>query len=452
MASGTYTATTLSQALTVLGGRLMDPTFVRWPQAELTIYLQQALRTWNALTGFYRDRATFTTTVNEPIYDLPTVLPTLRAQDYTDDQALTELAYHLLEPPPVAGVWAGSGQFTLTQVAEAVRYARDRFLLETACVLTDATIAVDPVPSTGRINLPEAIVNVRRSTWNTENGFVTILRRDDPWGLTHYLRRTWTTPSDVYPRAYSVGDTPPLVLQIAPIPTAAGDLRLLTINRGPVVVPGTAASLGVPNDWAWVVLFGALMELLNKDGLAYDPARAQYCQARWEHGIAMAKTAAVVIDARISGTPVDIAGLQDADFYASDWPMVSGTPRRVLTAGHTLVAVAPPPGVPVSGGQYTVLLDVVRNAPVPTVGADYLQIGPELLDTILDYAQHLALFKEGGAAIQQAAGLLEKFMAMAGTAITIAWGSAPNRVSTVEQTQQDVRSVAYETTNAGTIN
>lgn len=452
MATGTYATTTLAAAQALLAGRLMDPTMVRWTAAELTIYLQQALRTWNALTGFYRDQGSFSTTVNEPLYDLPTVLPTLRAQTYTDDAAITQLAYHLLEPVPVAGVWVGTHQFTVEQVATAVQLARDRFLLETASVLTRSTVTVDPVPVTGRIPLDESIVNVRRATWKTSDGNVAILRRDDSWSLTNYARPTWVTAADVTPRVYSVGETPPLTLQIAPIPTTVADMDLVTVNRGSVVVPGVAASLGVPNDWAWVVIFGALFELLNKDGLAYDPARAAYCQARWTHGIQQAKAAAVVVDARISGAPCGIGSLNDADFYDASWPLVSGIPRRVLTAGQTIVGTWPPPGVPSGGGSFTVLLDVVRNAPVPTSDGDYLQVGPELLDTILDYAQHLALFKEGAAAIQQAQGLLEKFFTLAGTEIEIEWASAPNRIATTEQTVQDVRSVAYETTNKGTIN
>lgn len=452
MAVGTYTSTTLSQARTILAGRLMDPTFVRWTEAEWTIYVQQALRTWNALTGFYREQGSFTTTVHEPFYDLPTTLPLLRAQSYTDEQAISQIAYHLLEAQPSGATWNGSQQFTIQQVADAVRLARDRFLIETAAVITKADQAVDPVPSSGRINLTEDMINLRRAAWRTADGIVTVLRRDDSWGLTHYARRTWVTQADQRPKAYAVGETPPLVLQIAPVPSTAATLQTLSINRGPVVVPGTAVSLGVPNDFAWVVLFGALMELLNKDGLAYDPARAGYCQARWEHGIEQAKEAAVVVDAEISGSPVEIASVSDADFYAAAWPMVSANPRRGITSGHTLFGLVPPPGVPVGGGQYSVTLDLVRNAPVPSADGDYLQVGPELLDTILNYAQHLALFKEGAAAIQQAQGLLDQFLKMAGTEIAIEWASAPNRVATVEQTVQDTRSVAYETTNAGTIN
>src|SRR6185295_6856111 len=124
---------------------------------------------------------------------------------------------------------------------------------------------------------------------------------------------TWKTQGVQRPKAYSVGETPPLVLQMAPIPSVGGDLVFVSVNRGAVVVPGTAASLGVPDDFAWVVLFGALKELLNKDGIAYDPSRAAYCQQRYDHGVSMAKAAAVVLDARIQGNIVQMGSLSGAD-------------------------------------------------------------------------------------------------------------------------------------------
>ena len=42
-------------------------------------------------------------------------------------------------------------------------------------------------------------------------------------------------------------------------------------------------------------------------------------------------------------------------------------------------------------------MDVIRNTPVPVLDADFLQIGREQLDSILDYAEHLAAFKMAGA-------------------------------------------------------
>ncbi len=453
MAVGSYATTTLAQALVDLSQRLMDPSFVRWTEDELTIYLQQAIRTWNALTAEYRESASFQTTLAEPFYDLPTILPTLREQTYSLQDAVDQVCHHLLEPVPVLGVWDGTLQYNLPQVIRAIAAARDEFLMETGAVLTRSLVAVSPFPSDGQVDLDEIVINIRRVSWNTADGIKIVLRRDDQWGTTNYARRTWVTPSSTAPKAYSVGETPPLVVQLAPISTQTGDLDLITIDRG-VDADYTVAdqSLGVPNDWAWVVIFGALSELMSKDGIAFDPHRAAYCEARWQHGIDQAKAAAVVLAARVQGSPVELGSISDADAYDPGWQMVTANVRRVLQDGHTLIAAWPPPGVPTGGGNYTIDLDVVRNAPVPTADGDFIQLGPEVLDAVLDYAQHLALFKEGIAQIQQSETLLTRFMGMAGTEVAMQWASQPNRDALLDQTTQDPRVVPLEVTNKGTIN
>lgn len=443
--AGIYTTTTLSDAWGLMGSRLYDPDHVRWPTDELTIHIQQALRTFNALTNHFRAGTTFQTTVNEAFYDLPTIAPSLRAQTYTVTQAVEQIAWQLMEPPPQGNTWVGTLQFNLTDILQALQQARDAFLLETGVVITHSLLSVPAPAGTGLVDLPEAIVNLRRLAWKTDDGIVTVLRREDTWGLTNYAVG-WQTASASAPKAYSIGTQPPLIVQLAPVTTVAGTLDLLTIDRGAVPnLLDPTQSLGVPNDWAWVVIFGTLAQLLQRDGLALDPERAAYCESRWKHGIEMAKAAGVVLAARVSGSPRPLGSVSDADAYSTAWQMVSANPKRVITMGHTLVGLWPPPGVPSGGGSYTVTLDVVRNAPVPTVGSDVLQIGPELVNDILDYAQHLAVWKEcGPGQVESSMALLNQFMALCGTSVQIGKASRPNDPAALDQTSQDQRVVAYE--------
>lgn len=443
MAVGSYATTTLQDAWTKLGRNLFDPGHVRWSTDELTLCVQQALRTYNALTNHFRAEAAFSSASPEAFYDLPTVLPTLRAQDYTVREAVDLLCLQLLEPVPQGGLWVGTEQFSLQDVLDALQQARDTFLLETGIVQTHSVLTVDPAPVDGLVNLPEEIIALRRLGWKTADGIVTLLRREDQWGLTNY-QTGWQTSSARPPKAFSVSTQPPLVVQLAPITTVAANLDLLTVNRGVVpslVVPDQ--SLGVPNDWAWVVLFGALAKLLQRDGLALDPGRSSYCEQRWNHGLDMARAAAVVMSARVNGIQVNIGSVADADFYSPSWPLVPGNPSRVLTAGHTVVALWPPPGVPAGGGDYTILLQVVRNAPVPTEPTDYLQVGPEAVDAILDYAQHLAIMKEGTAQIRASQGLLDQFMELCGTTLAIQYALQPEESAASKQTEQDANVLAY---------
>lgn len=440
---GIYATVTLNDAIEDLGSRLYDPEHVRWTVAELTVYVQQALRTYNAWTNHFRSEASFSCATPEAFYDLPTVLPTLRAQNYTVGNAVTQICYHLLEPPPVGGLWVGTAQFSLEDILSAIQQARDTFLLETGVVQTHSMLSASPFPTGGIVDLPETVINVRRLGWTLANGITTVLRRDDQWGLTNY-KPGWQTSSARSPIAYSISTQPPLKVQLAPISSVGATLDMLSIDRGPTVSALTMAnSLGVPNDWAWVVVFGALGQLLQRDGLAIDPQRASYCQQRWDHGLQMARSAAVVLSGRVQGTQVQLGSVADADFYSPSWQSMPAQPKRILTAGHTVVAAWPPPGVPTGGGEFEVLLQVVRNAPVPTDLADPLQIGPELTNDLLDYAQHLALVKEGSVQIQESIGLLNQFAALCGTTVDIQMASMPTDEATKGQTVQDERAEAY---------
>lgn len=442
MASGTYASFTLADALSDMGSRLFDPLHVRWPEAELTIYIQQAIRTYNAFTNHFRDDATFTTTNKQAFYDLDTVAPALRAMTYTVKNAVNEILYHLLEPPLQGLLWTGTQQYSLDDVLSALQQARDTFLLETGLVVSRSTQAVGASAS-GVVDLDETIIAVRRAAW-TVTGITAPLRRTDQWGLVNY-RVGWQTQRSASPLVYSVSAQPPLQLQIAPPTSTAGTLDLLTVNRGddPDLLDATQV-LGVPDDWAWVVIFGALAQLFQRDGLAVDPYRAAYCDARWQDGLARAKTAAVVLAAYVNGTWTPLGSVPDADAYSADWQTVSGVPKRVLTMGHTIVGLWPPAGVPPAGGSYSVTLDVVRNAPVPSALGDYLQVGNEVLNDLLDYAQHLALLKEGPQQIQTAMGLLEQFSALCGTTIKVQMANAPNDPVAIQQTTQDGRMQPYQ--------
>lgn len=438
--AGIYTIPTLATAIEDMGGRLYDPDHIHWSEAELTLYIQEAIRTYNALTNHYRIRTTFTVTPNEPFYDLPTTVPTYRANTITVSQVITQIAYMLLEPPPTGTFWRGTEQYSLEDIRDALQQARDTFLLETGVIVTRSQPVVTPAPSDGRVDLDEVIINLRRLAWKTSNGYVTVLRRDDDWALNAYAGG-WQTASAATPKAYSVGTTPPLVVQLAPISTQTGTLDLLTINRGTTIdLADSTQLLGVPDDWVWVVIFGTLAQLFQRDGLALDVGRGSYCEARWNDGLARAKAAGVVLAARVDGAPLPLGSVSDADAYSTAWQMVPGVARRVLTMGQTLVGLWPPPG---GASTAVVTLDLVRNAPVPVSQSDVIQIGQDVINDLLDYAQHLALVKEGSGQIQGAMTLLDQFTGLCGTTIDLQLASAPNDRSTVDQTSQDRRVVFY---------
>ncbi len=428
-----YTAPTYAQAKTDLANRLNDQGKVHWLDLELGTYIAEALRWWNSQTSHWREQGTFTLTMLQPFYDLPTVLPTLRAMTLTNWDLVADLQYSLMEPAAAGGTWTGTDQFTLQQLSDAIQRRRDMFLQQTGSVLTRAETNYPSPPASGRIALDEAVLNVRRAAWRvTATQLLLPLTRTDEWAGTHFAP-AWPQSTDA-PQNYSVSVVPPLTMQIIAPPQGDGTLDLVSINKGATVNPSVSAALGVPDDWAWVVKWGALADLLQGDGLALDPGRANYCTQRWQQGIDMAKNAPVVLAGRINGVTVRINSLSDADSYSPVWQLLAGVPRELLMAGQNLIGSIPMAG---GGGPYTVALDVVQNAPIPVNAGDILQIGQDVYDALLDYANHLALFKQGAGQVEQAIALLERASAAAGVDVGIQQASQPSRAPLLTQQQQD---------------
>lgn len=433
-----YTAPTFAAAKTALASRLNDPGKVRWIDAELGAYVREALRTWNAWTSHFRDQGSFVTTMNQAFYDLPTVIPTQRGYTVTNWELIADLQYALLEPAAAGGTWTGTDQFTLAQLSGAVQGVRDQFLRETGAVLSRTETVYAAPPASGRIALDEAVSVVRRAAWRpTASQLLQPLLRTDEWAATHF-KPAWPQSTEA-PMAYSVSATPPLTLQVIPPPAGEGTLDLVSINQGATIDPLVSSLLGIPDDWAWVIKYGALAELLQHDGLALDPQRGAYCEARYAQGVESARAAAVVLDGRINDVTCQIGSLADADSYSPLWQLLGGVPNSLLLAGQNLLASWPPPGG--TGGPWTITLDVVSNAPVPSADGDILQIGQDVYDTILDLAQHTALLKEGPGQLDMATALLDRVTLAAGVELKIQQASQPSRGPLMGQQAQDRRAV-----------
>ncbi len=437
--SGTYTTTTLAQAVSAVSARLSDPGQVHWSAAELTQYLYDALRTWNALTSTFKGTITFNTSdpalnSNTPFFDLPTLAPGLRGYTYTTDDAMYMLEYMLLEALSAGTAWNGTDQFGYDDLRSALQRRRDQFLLETAARV-ERTLIATASPPDGRVPLPETLVTLRRLAWVALDGTITPLQREDEWSANAYMA-SWVQHPAATPRVYSVAATAPLYAQLIPVPSVSGTLDLCRVPRGADLTP--TIPLGIPDDWVWVVIFGGLADLLGRDGLALDAQRAQYCEQRWQHGLRLAQSAPCVLTARINNVVCPVGALPDLDQFSASWQTTVGQPRRVVTLGQNLLIPVPPPSANAPSG-WSISCDVVRNALLPASPSAYLQIGPEQLDVIYDYAQHLALFKEGAAAVATAQPLLDRFFRAAGVEATWQQALARSRKALLGQQSQDRR-------------
>jgi len=179
-------------------------------------------------------------------------------------------------------------------------------------------------------------------------------------------------------------------MQLAPPPAVLGYLQMLVVAVGTTLNPAAGVVLGVPDDFSWVVKWGAMADLLGKDSPARDPGRAQYCEQRYQDGVELARAGVTVMNAGINNRQCMVGSVYDLDYNAPGWHNLIGIPQRVAMAGMNMLALGKIPDQ-----QYGITLDIVQNAPVATLGAD-LALSPSVADVLIDYAEHLAAFKMGG--------------------------------------------------------
>jgi len=403
----TYNYITQAQFLTQLANRLSDSGELFWSHTEKTLYLQEALRTFNALTGFWRGDFIGNTSNGITFYDLTntTTFPnTLRPITLRDTDLYGVIQYQLLEPSIGVNPWTGvSTQFSADDLINSVQRRRDELLGVSGCTISRRTIGA----SAGRTLLLDSVVDVRRLAYLPNSpGVNSVVWPDDTWGEQSYNRSYTTKPAGV-PFTYLLNAQPPLSFDTDRPPAFAGFYELLTVESGPALSASTPSSLLVPDDWAWAIKWGALSDLLSKDANSRDLPRAAYCETRYKMASALLASAPALLAARIANVPLQIDAIRNADLFRTTWQALAhARPDTLLTCGLNLVAAAPIP----DAGPYSLTLTVVQNAPIPANDGDNVQVAREHLDSLLDYCVHLALFKCGGLEFQMTTPLLERFI------------------------------------------
>ena len=265
-----------------------------------------------------------------------------------------------------------------------------------------------PPPNISRVPLDDAIIDVRRVVWRNAALANFHLWRDDEWAFSTGLGNNWMTNTGT-PGYYSIAATRPVELQVAYPPLDVGTLELITTNAGAALNPATSATiLGIPDNFSWVIKWGALADLTVPGGQAEDSLRHKFCESRWRLGVETARMITVIAAAQINGVHVEPVALADLDAGYGNWQDNSGTPVDIGIAGPNMIYARPVPD-----GIHSITLDVARNAPVPAADSEYVEIGRDNINTILDYAHHLAAFKMGGKEFADTFGLSENFIRQA---------------------------------------
>jgi hypothetical protein len=410
-----YTYLTLGQARTELANRLQDPTYAYWTAQELSSLIIEAVHAWQALTAAYKQRATLTLSPGGGVdgssfYDLTALPSGILRYSVTDQQLISMVLTHLLEPPLISG-WTGTGQFAFSQITQALQNRLNRFLGDTGCVITrNLQFFLAAPPQSTRTFLPEAVLDIRRAAWINVDAAYSVLWRDDEYAMQAFLNSGAVTPADP-PLVWGKFTIPPVGIQLYPSPLNDGQVETLVVTSGaqigqtPAAVANTPVILGIPDDFCWGLTFGTLSDLFSADGPGKDAARAEYAESRYQEAVELMRLNPLLLQTQINEVPIWSGSVFEMDAYLSNWQAAPGEPEFAGMAGRNLVAFGATPN-----DIFSATVDVVSNIPVPTSDASPLQVNRGAIDPLLDYAQHLASIKLGAAEVASTQKLRQNFL------------------------------------------
>lgn len=422
-----YTQYTQSQLASDISVSLRDPGNIYWATSEINDAINEGLLYYGALTSYWVERGAFTTLPKTALYDLSIAFPTLRARTYTFEQLITEIQYHLLEPPTGLLATGISPQFTINQISAALKRYRNKFVLDSRIPLTltqgaliwdNATgqwtqynqtwdqLPIGTVPnsspSLGHVPLDQSVALISRATWTDAlTKIVTPLRKEDLWSADSYNPLWNIEPGTPY--GYTTAEIKNSELQLIPPPNASGQVNLTYVQTLNLVIE-SATSFAIPDEFICAIKWGTLYELLATSNPSFDPLRSQYCLERYKAAIEATKQYNSIIKVQIAGKPASLDTLYNLDAGNPKWENIYGVPSQA-GCSYDIVGLSKVPN-----RQYGVTCDVVRSAPLPTNGDDYIQLAREDVPYLFDYCRHILSFKLGGAEFLSTMPLYDNFL------------------------------------------
>ena len=406
MAQGSYSWLTLASAITQLSQRLADPSFQFWTQAELTLYLQTSLRQFNSMAWKWRQDFQFNT---GQLWNSLGSLPTSpRQRTITDTQVYIELEYMLLEPPS-GSTWTGTSQFSISDLSQALQRRRDEMLQ-----LTNANQQLMPdiplTPNTTRTLLPDSVVDVERVRYlpggQLTGGYGTGGYGKGGYGVGNYvstlgpttLYRDDTIANEFYevplyqqqagtPQTFSLSSEPPLSWDVDIAPALPGNYEAVVTLSGAPFNPPTPTLVGLPDDWIWILEYGALADLLGSESEKTDHERADFCMRRYQDGLKLIQKTPWIELGKIDGVAVSCDSIVDLDRYQPEWDSYPNTFGPVIVTGGTDFIASQ---VGASTG-----CTLLANAPFLDSTNTWVQVSRSDADIVFDLAQARAAFKQG---------------------------------------------------------
>lgn len=400
-----YAQVTLQQLQAQLASLLDDAAQVFYTSTETTFAIQEALRVFGALTSYWRTRGSFTVSPSDlsPFYDLSVLLPQYRTRSTTLNSLVQEIQLHLFESPSGISGTGMSGQVSVTTILNALQRARNQFVIDAHLPNNVHPKFTTTPPPDGLVSFPQSSVFVHRAAWQDAGGQWSNLWRQDAWAFDKGYYQ-WPSAPDT-PSAFSEAELAPLELQIFPPPLSAGNIEAVTVDSIAIDITNAGTTFDIPDEWIHAVKYAALADILSSGGQITDSVRAQYCIERYKQAIAFARDATSIIRLTCNGLPLPIDAMTAIDAGCPYWRNQTGPPETAAVL-YDLLAITPGSADKV----YSITADVVQSAPIPVNAGDYIQIGAENIDDIVNYAAHYLTLKSGGNEFKETMPLYDGFM------------------------------------------
>jgi hypothetical protein len=404
-----YTQTSFGALQAACSGRLNDPLQRFWTQAEVILYLQDALRLWQALTADAKVWWVVPAQTSGAWCDLLSMTGSPRPSTFQDIDIYQRMIYMMLEngisSASNSPLVLSTSQFTAADLVGSVQRARDEFLMRAACVLTVESIVVTPNVAT--ISVPEHVIMAIAGYWipTASPSLPVPLYRSDVEVTNLYVDDS-LTPG--IPNTFSLGVEPELTLTLSPPPDQPGKVELLCVESQSTLNAVTPTALYLPSDISPAIAWGALADLLNSSAEKQDALRAAYARTRFEQYIELAATLPTIFAAKSLANPVPVDSAAGLDSYDPQWRGTGGQSSMLALAGGNLFNIPTALTQPVS-------VLVATNAPLPVLTTDIVQLNSSVVDIILGYAVHIAKFKCGNAELEATSSALKNLVSLAAT-------------------------------------
>lgn len=201
-----------------------------------------------------------------------------------DTELLNEIQYHMVETPN-SGASFGSGLWSTDEVLNYINNRQRQFMAETGVILKQGTLTT--TANQKRHALPQDFIEVTRAVWRTASRVRYGLTEADDWEI-HHGQPTWEYVTAMVPSVYNVSDVPQLQIEIAPASYDDGVLELTYVALTDEV-DGTGIYFSVPDEFLPIIKWGVMADMLSKIGRGQDAERAEYCEQRYQEGVAAAQ-------------------------------------------------------------------------------------------------------------------------------------------------------------------